>query len=1035
MKKIISMLAALTLLCSSVIIPAANADNISVKEVNAYSEEYSSQWPDIDAKHEQVKEDGFVFDVYDGYAYLTDYENTDATEVTIPDKINDIEVVGAYSSPFSKCSELESITLPDTMKYFKWIDLTLLSEPVTSADGSGEVYATVKEVKVSETNPYYTEKDGLIFSKDMKTLVGCPPAKFCSLSVLPDETDTIGMYAFAGNIMIHNIQIPKSIKTIMLGAFIGCDKLESVDLSSSVTEIQADTFSYCTSLTEVTNKRQLTAIGAGAFAECTSLKKFDIPSTVTYIGWRAFENAGCVEKEDNIYYVDNWCVGGDLNKLTAVYLREKTVGIAEMSFIIANRITEFVVPPTVKYMGTLSYAASRGDLTTIRFYGNTIKEGDFSGVKKLKDIYIYDYDCPIEDSEKTIPAKWKYVEDLTDYDALIKNEEENKEKTGTSSSNSTASSIQKAINTSIIELDSDEEENSEFPDSKPYENLPVISADEFDTPLIFGDTDTQPSEENVNEGDTVIHGFKNSSAEAYAKKYNRKFEIIRELEFDSEAEHEKFTEGDFEYLTDGEYAWLNACVNKDITEATIPEKANGMCVVGVTDDAADTLFEDCTKLEKIALNQHINPYRLSELGTKNCPVMNYDIAPDNDAPYTVTDGVVYSVKGVYAGNGQGIMQVPNGRKGEFVIPDYVEIIASEAFKNCSGLTSVIIGENVKKINFSAFEGCTSLKDVKLPEGLESIGENAFPENAYTETADGLSYVDGWLVAADESVREKDKVIIKDGTVGMANVVLDLKFGAELIIPATMKDCIDYPYHLKGPKIVHYYPACGYSNYLSSDNISDVYIYDPECDLKKCEINEHYIEDDKQVFPNNENHTIIHGYTGSTAETYAKEHKMEFKPIEEIHIHAPEETLKLENARILSVNETDDAYEIVVKGVDKPFFVTKKSEIYSNFSEHPLYVGDVVSGVLKIKSDDNIVTAIDLNTNSMGGDVNCDKSVDLADAVLIMQALANPDKYGENGTDETHLTAEGRTNADIEGSEDGMTNRDALAIQKRLLHLK
>ena len=55
MKKIISMLAALTLLCSSVIIPAANADNISVKEVNAYSEEYSSQWPDIDAKHEQVK--------------------------------------------------------------------------------------------------------------------------------------------------------------------------------------------------------------------------------------------------------------------------------------------------------------------------------------------------------------------------------------------------------------------------------------------------------------------------------------------------------------------------------------------------------------------------------------------------------------------------------------------------------------------------------------------------------------------------------------------------------------------------------------------------------------------------------------------------------------------------------------------------------------------------------------------------------------------------------------------------------------------
>ena len=60
---------------------------------------------------------------------------------------------------------------------------------------------------------------------------------------------------------------------------------------------------------------------------------------------------------------------------------------------------------------------------------------------------------------------------------------------------------------------------------------------------------------------------------------------------------------------------------------------------------------------------------------------------------------------------------------------------------------------------------------------------------------------------------------------------------------------------------------------------------------------------------------------------------------------------------------------------------------------------------------------------------------MSDAVLIMQALANPNKYGENGSDKNHLTSAGKENADIEGDEDGMTNLDALAIQKRLLGLE
>ena len=67
-----------------------------------------------------------------------------------------------------------------------------------------------------------------------------------------------------------------------------------------------------------------------------------------------------------------------------------------------------------------------------------------------------------------------------------------------------------------------------------------------------------------------------------------------------------------------------------------------------------------------------------------------------------------------------------------------------------------------------------------------------------------------------------------------------------------------------------------------------------------------------------------------------------------------------------------------------------------------------------------------------GDSNCDDTVDMADVVLIMQALANPDKYGEKGTAMVHLTGLGRLNSDMDGN--GLTVGDAQKIQLKLLGL-
>ncbi len=63
--------------------------------------------------------------------------------------------------------------------------------------------------------------------------------------------------------------------------------------------------------------------------------------------------------------------------------------------------------------------------------------------------------------------------------------------------------------------------------------------------------------------------------------------------------------------------------------------------------------------------------------------------------------------------------------------------------------------------------------------------------------------------------------------------------------------------------------------------------------------------------------------------------------------------------------------------------------------------------------------------ALDGDVNCDGTVDMADAVLIMQYLSNPSKF--------QLTDRGRLNGDVDGKNNGITLTDVLVIQNRLLN--
>ena len=98
------------------------------------------------------------------------------------------------------------------------------------------------------------------------------------------------------------------------------------------------------------------------------------------------------------------------------------------------------------------------------------------------------------------------------------------------------------------------------------------------------------------------------------------------------------------------------------------------------------------------------------------------------------------------------------------------------------------------------------------------------------------------------------------------------------------------------------------------------------------------------------------------------------------------------------------------------------------------LSDYYSGGQSQETTASTTSTTATSSDILYGDANCDDKVDISDAVMVLQALSNKDKYGLNGTDPTHITEQGMKNADCNLSRDGVTTADALAIQKAILQL-
>ncbi len=396
---------------------------------------------------EIVKIDGLYYSLGTTTATVTSDQTTDKSvykeyiSVTIPESVYynnyTYPVNSIGSSAFEYCSNLQSVTLPNTItsiNSYAFSNCTKLGS-VNLPEGLTNIYAyafykcnlssvtipsTVTSIgsKAFQDNPltsvtwlpvncsiqsstdapFYNSTAGITsftFGDQVQTVPAYICYKMSQLDtiVLPSSVKALGEYAFYYCSSLKSINLPVTQQTIPSNFLCGCSSLESIVLPATVTAINSYAFSNCSKLSSVNLPEGLTNINAYAFYKC-NFDSITIPSTVTSIGSKAFQ--------DNPLTSVTWLpANGSIGTSTDAPFYSSSSTISSFTFgpnvqtvpayvcYKMSQLDTIVLPPSVKALGEYAfYYCSSLKSINLPVTQQTIPSNFLAGCSSLESIEL-----------------------------------------------------------------------------------------------------------------------------------------------------------------------------------------------------------------------------------------------------------------------------------------------------------------------------------------------------------------------------------------------------------------------------------------------------------------------------------------------------------------------------------------------------------------------------------------------------------------------------------------------------------------------
>lgn len=271
------------------------------------------------------------------------------TSITLPKNLRDIS-----ESLFANDWNLESLTYGDKISYigssaFWGTKIKELHFPASLTEIHEDAfgYTAFEKITVDAKNPSFSSKDGVLYSKNGKTLIYVPRAFKTSLFKCAG-VEEIGQRAFEGVSGVTAVDLT-GVKIIGANAFANSG-LTSLHIADSVEKVDTNAFYGCSSLRKLTIGKGLESLALNCFYNC-SIEELVLPETLKYVTAYSFSTNQSLKKVvvKGATILGEGCFGR-CTSLTSVTLNEGLKYICGDAFIYCDNLKTVALPESVIYI-------------------------------------------------------------------------------------------------------------------------------------------------------------------------------------------------------------------------------------------------------------------------------------------------------------------------------------------------------------------------------------------------------------------------------------------------------------------------------------------------------------------------------------------------------------------------------------------------------------------------------------------------------------------------------------------------------------